>query len=220
MALSLAGIGESKAKFNNLGGAVGEKELPVVEGILNTYALNFISEVQSNINKKGLTSRGDMSELVFNVTYVNGQYQLEVGYDIGNPASKYYDFQNKGVAGVGKSISSPYAFKTIYPSREMMTSILLWLRQGKNTSRFETQKKGLSKLQTKRKKLSTMVDKSKDFKSLAYGISVGIKKKGIKQTRFFDDAITKVFGKGFIKEVSQALKADISLKIIQYGNNN
>ena len=65
-----------------------------------------------------------------------------------------------------------------------------------------------------------MVDKNKDFKSLAYAVSVGIKKKGIKQTRFFDDAITKVFGKGFIKQVSQALNADISLKIINYGDNN
>lgn len=220
MAVSLADIGQSKSKFVSLGGAVGEKELPIVEGILETYALQFIQEVQKNIEKKGLTSKGNMSDLTFNIEHVKGSYIISVGYDPSNPASKYYDYQNKGVAGVGKSIASPYSFKTLYPSRAMMTEILLWLRTAKNTSRFESQKKGLSKLQTKRKKLSSYVNKSQDLKGLAYGISRKIKRDGIKESNFFDSAITKVFGKGFIKEVSDTLKADITLKIIQNGNNN
>jgi hypothetical protein len=220
MALSLAGIGQSKSKFNQLGGNANEKELPIVEDFLAKSALEFIEEVQKNIQKKGLTSKGDMSDLVYSVTDSTSGYTVEIGYTPDNPASKYYDYQNKGVAGVGKSISSPYNFKTLYPSRAMMTDILLWLRTAKNTSRFEDQKKGLSKLQKKRKSLSKYVDKSSDLKSLAYAISVSIKKNGITQTHFFDDAITKVFGKGFIKKASEALKKDISIKIINYGNNN
>jgi hypothetical protein len=212
-------IGE-RSGFKSLGGNVDEKELPIVQGLLEKSALDFITQVQANINKKGLTSKGNMSDLVYNVTDNNGSYLIEVGYSPDNPASKYYDYQNKGVAGVGKSIASPYAFKTLYPSRAMMTSILLWLRTAKNLSRNESQKSGLSKLQKKRKSLSKAVDKNKELKSLAYAISVSIKRDGIDQTRFFDDAIVKVFGKGFIKKASEALKADISIKIINYGDNN
>lgn len=221
MAVSFADIGQSQSKFVGLGGNAQEEELLIVEGILETYALQFIQEVQKNIEKKGLTSKGNMSDLTFNIEHVKGSYIISVGYDPSNPASKYYDYQNKGVAGVGKSIASPYSFKTLYPSRAMMTEILLWLRTAKNISSFKPNTKpSISKLESKRKKLSSYVNKSQDLKGLAYGISRKIKRDGIKQSNFFDSAITKVFGKGFIKEVSAALKADITLKIIKNGNNN
>jgi hypothetical protein len=217
MALSLAGIGESRSGFNQRGGAVDEKELPIVQGLLEKSALDFITQVQANINKKGLTSKGNMSDLVYNVTDNNGSYLIEVGYSPDNPASKYYDYQNKGVAGVGKSIASPYAFKTLYPSRAMMTSILSWLNTAKTASSFKPNTKpSISKLERKRKALSKVPSRE----SIAYAISVSIKRDGIDQTRFFDDAIVKVFGKGFIKKASEALKADISIKIINYGDNN
>lgn len=217
MALSLAGIGESRSGFNQRGGAVDEKELPIVEDFLAKSALDFITQVQDNINKKGLTSKGNMSELVYNVTNNNSAYLIEVGYTQDNPASKYYDYQNKGVAGVGKSIASPYAFKTLYPSRAMMTSILSWLNTAKTASSFKPNTKpSISKLERKRKALSKVPSRE----SIAYAISVSIKRDGIDQTRFFDDAIVKVFGKGFIKKASEALKADISIKIINYGDNN
>jgi hypothetical protein len=158
-----------------------------------------------------------MSDLVYNVTDNNGSYLIEVGYSPDNPASKYYDYQNKGVAGVGKSIASPYAFKTLYPSRAMMTSILSWLNTAKTASSFKPNTKpSISKLERKRKALSKVPSRE----SIAYAISVSIKRDGIDQTRFFDDAIVKVFGKGFIKKASEALKADISIKIINYGDNN
>ena len=203
--------------FRTFGGNVDERELPIVEDFLAKSALDFISQVQDNINKKGLTSKGDMSELVYNVTNNNSAYLIEVGYSPENPASKYYDYQNKGVAGVGKSIASPYNFKTLYPSRAMMTSILSWLNTAKTASSFKPNTKpSISKLERKRKALS----KIQSRESIAYAISVSIKRDGIDQTRFFDDAIVKVFGKGFIKQASEALKADISIKIINYGDNN
>ena len=203
--------------FRTFGGNVDERELPIVEDFLAKSALDFISQVQDNINKKGLTSKGDMSELVYNVTNNNSAYLIEVGYSPENPASKYYDYQNKGVAGVGKSIASPYNFKTLYPSRAMMTSILSWLNTAKTASSFKPNTKpSISKLERKRKALS----KIQSRESIAYAISVSIKRNGIDQTRFFDDAIVKVFGKGFIKQASEALKADISIKIINYGDNN
>ena len=209
-------IGE-RSGFKTFGGNVDERELPIVEDFLAKSALEFITQVQNNINKKGLTSKGNMSELVYNVTNNNSAYLIEVGYTPDNPASKYYDYQNKGVAGVGKSIASPYAFKTLYPSRAMMTSILSWLNTAKTASSFKPNTKpSISKLERKRKALS----KIQSRESIAYAISVSIKRDGIDQTRFFDDAIVKVFGKGFMKQASEALKADISIKIINYGDNN
>lgn len=217
MALSLSGLGESRSRFNQLGGAIDEKELPIVEDFLAKSALEFISQVQANINKKGLTSKGNMSDLAYNVTNNDGSYLIEVGYTPDNPASKYYDYQNKGVAGVGKSIASPYNFRTLYPSRAMITSILSWLNTAKSASSFKPNTKpSISKLERKRKTLSKIPSRE----SIAYAISVSIKRDGIEQTRFFDDAIVKVFGKGFIKKASEALKADISIKIINYGDNN
>jgi hypothetical protein len=218
--VNLSDFGQDKSGFVSFGGNAAETELSKVEGILETYALAFIEEAQKNINNKGLTSKGNMSDLVFNIEQTKSGYTISVGYDQNNPASKYYDFQNKGVAGVGKTIASPYSFKSIYPSRKMVTEILLWLRTAKNASRFEDQKKGLSALQTKRKTLGEAVDQSKRLSSTAYAIATGIKKAGIKQSLFFDDAISKTFGKDFINKVSEALGADVTLKIVNYGDNN
>ena len=216
--VNLSDFGQDKSGFVSYGGNASETELPKVEGILETYALTFIEEAQKNINNKGLTSKGNMSDLVFNIEQTKSGYTISVGYDQSNPASKYYDFQNKGVAGVGKTIASPYSFKTIYPSRQMVTDIMSWLKTANISSRNESQKFGLSKLQTKRKSLSGV--KRKDMRSVAYGIATAIKKNGIKQSNFFDDAISKTFGKDFINKVSEALGADVILKIVNYGDNN
>ena len=216
--VNLSDFGQDKSGFVSFGGNADETELPKVEGILETYALAFIEEAQKNINNKGLTSKGNMSDLVFNIEQTKSGYTISVGYDQNNPASKYYDFQNKGVAGVGKTIASPYSFKTIYPSRQMVTDIMSWLKTANISSRNESQKFGLSKLQTKRKSLSGV--KRKDMRSVAYGIATAIKKNGIKQSNFFDDAISKTFGKDFINKVSEALGADVILKIVNYGDNN
>lgn len=216
--VNLSDFGQDKSGFVSFGGNATETELPKVEGILETYALAFIEEAQKNINNKGLTSKGNMSDLVFNIEQTKSGYTISVGYDQSNPAAKYYDFQNKGVAGVGKTIASPYSFKHIYPSRQMVTDIMSWLKTANISSRNESQKFGLSKLQTKRKSLSGV--KRKDMRSVAYGIATAIKKKGIKQSNFFDDAISKTFGKDFINKVSEALRADVILKIVNYGDNN
>lgn len=216
--VNLSDFGQDKSGFVSFGGNAAETELPKVEGILETYALAFIEEAQKNINNKGLTSKGNMSDLVFNIEQTKTGYTISVGYNQSNPASKYYDFQNKGVAGVGKTIASPYSFKSIYPSRQMVTDIMSWLKTANISSRNESQKFGLSKLQTKRKSLSGV--KRKDMRSVAYGIATAIKKNGIKQSNFFDDAISKTFGKDFINKVSEALAADVTLKIVNYGDNN
>jgi hypothetical protein len=205
-----------KDKFlQTAGGARQTNKLEVVEQILAAYANEFIGTAYENANKSGLTYKGAIgSDLSFKVTENGSSYEIAIGYPATSPAAEYYDFQNKGVAGVGKTVAgSPYSFKTMYPSRKMVTAIEEWVRFNGIANRAEDQTRNLSALQTKRKRLT-------DTKSTAYAISIGIKRKGIKQTLYFDNAITSTFNKDFVNVLSKALAADVSLKLIQTNGNN
>ena len=209
-----------KSKYLNTRGQ-SKQNLVVVNDILSLYAKDFIETAQKNLIESNAISTGELSSsLTFIVNEQRGNYNISIGYKKQSKGAKYYDFINKGVNGVENARNSPYSFKTKFPGRAMMTNILLWLRTAKNTSRAETQKTKLSKLQSKRKSLSQVVDKTKDLNAAAFAISTSIKKKGIKPTFFFDKAIEKTFGQDFIKTVSKALAADVSLQIIQYNGNN
>ena len=216
----MASINQAQVKFlkDNLLSKLGEdrgNELTVLEGILAQYANAFIGEAVRNINEKGSVSKGTMaSDLEFQVTRNGASYEISIGYPTTSPASEYYDFQNKGVNGTKRPQSSPYSFKTAYPSRKMVTEILEWMKTANISSRNEDQKQNLSKLQAKRK---SMAEAQEDA---AYGIAMSIKRKGITPTRFFDDAITATFNKDFINVLGKALAADVSLKIIPTNGNN
>lgn len=216
----MASITQAQVNFlkDNLLSKLGEDrgvKLDVLEGILAEYANAFIGEAVDNINKKGSVSKGTMaSDLEFQVTRNNQSYEIAIGYPTTSPASGYYDFQNKGVNGTKKPQSSPYSFKTAYPSRKMVSEIMEWLKTANVSSRNEDQQFNQSKLQAKRK---SMADAQEER---AYGIAMAIKRKGITPTRFFDDSITATFNKDFINVLGKALAADISLKIIPTNGNN
>lgn len=190
-------------------------KLDVLEGILADYANAFIGTAVDNINKKGSVSKGVMaSDLEFQVTRTGQSYEIAIGYPLTSPAAEYYDFQNKGVSGTKTKHPSPYSFKNAYPSRKMVSQILEWMKTANIQSRNEDQKFNQSKLQSKRQSMAEAQQ------ALAYGIAASIKRKGIKPTRFFDDAITSTFNNDFINVLGKALAADVSLKIIPNGNNN
>lgn len=208
--------------LNKLGSLRGDFDTPVLNDILTQYATAFLEQVVTNINKAGITYKGSLStELTFSTTKTQAGYEVDMGYPVRSKSAKYYDFQNKGVAGVGKRIASPYSFKTLAVGEKMQASIAEWLKSSGKSARLEDQKKGLSKLQKKRKAIFKSTQ-SNAGNSLAYIVARSIKRKGIKQTLYFDKAITKVFDKNFIKLASQALGADIKINIIKdsYGNNN
>lgn len=200
--------------LSKLGSERSNNKLPIVEQILADYAKEFIDTANANADKAGLTYKGTIqTDLTFRVTQNGRSYEIAIGYPLDSPAAEYYDFQNKGVAGVGKSIASPYSFKTMYPSRKMVSAIEEWVRFNGISNRAEDQTRNLSALQTKRKRLS-------NTQETAFAISMGIKRKGIKQTLYFDNAITSTFNKDFINVLSKALAADVSLKLIQTNGNN
>ena len=80
----------------------------------------------------------------------------------------------------------------------------------------------ITKRQAKRQSLSKMVSQANNQKSLAYAVAVNIKKKGLKKTGYFDNAIQYSFNEQFISSVSKIIGKEITLNIkaIQLNGNN
>ena len=181
---------------------IDPNDLPVADGILLYYGKLFNDQVAENLKISGSIASGKIGELaVPTIIKFGNQYGIALGYKSDNPASKYYDFVNKGVKGFGgkkakpKQVSadSPYAYKTPYANKKMATSILKWYRLGKAKANNESQK-------------------------LAYATASAIKRDGLKTTAYFDNAVKKVFDKQFFETMSKALGNDVRLKIIQTNN--
>jgi len=198
---------------------------PILEQILFQAGLDFNETIRKNLEKARAISTGALVDTgVPNVTENQGTFTLNIGYPLGSKQLEYYDFVNKGVAGVGgknakpKKNSGDYRFKSKFPNRRMAASIYSWLNRARKSVR--TDRVDLSGVQKKRRKLATTLDEATNKKRLAYAISTAIKRDGIKATYYFDRAITENFTKDFKDALSVALGGDIILQIRQYGNNN
>lgn len=182
-----------------------------VESVLYEWAGELIKDAQDNLNKTSSVASGKLSSTmkILPIKFAGSVYTLKISLE------EYYDFINKGVSGVESKINSPYSFKSKYPSKQMATQILKWLRQGTNKVRdSKPQKKTYGKLEKKNKGLSSMVNKTDSLKSLAYAVSTNIKKKGIKATHFLDKAVEKNYPE-LKKRIEKALKDDVTIVIRQ-----
>lgn len=192
--------------------------LPLIEQLLIQSAANFIIKVKENIEVLGISDTGALSDDISQgeLTKQGGTYSISLGYPQGSKAAKYYDFVNKGVKGVKSGTpNSPYSFKNLGVSRKFQASIFSWLRR--NNVKGDI---AITKRQAKRQSLSKMVSQASNQKSLAYAIAVGIKKKGLRKTGYFDNAVNSLFGDDFATAVGKILGQDIRIIIRQNGNNN
>lgn len=196
----------------------GLNELPSTKQIIILSAANFIEKVKENLQKQGKISSGNLEDGITQGDLIEDRNGMEIdlGYLESDPASKYYDYVNKGVTGYasGKP-NSPYGYKSLKVSKSMVKSLMLWYRKRGNAARREDQVKKLSATQRKNKRLKKQVDAAKDLKSLAYATAVSIKKKGIRKSAFFDNAVAFSFGKGFIDAVSRTVGQDIKVYLRQ-----
>jgi hypothetical protein len=210
---------ESLGKNFDLGGesSQGTLKLDAVEKVMFDAATKFISLAKQRINAKGKVDRGNLSDITVSAINKTGnKYALTIGYDKSNPASEYYDFQNKGVKGIKSGQpNSPYKFRTLSVSKNMVEAILQWYLRHKNYIRNEDQRKGLSPLQIKRKQISNVADPKVKLKQIAVNTAKNIKKKGIGRVGFFDDNLDSAFGQDFQLKLAQALGQDIALTITQ-----
>ena len=195
----------------------GSLKLNAVEKVMVYAARKFIDLAKQRITQKKKVDRGNLSDIsISNIVQNGNKYTLTIGYDDSNPASKYYDFQNKGVKGIksGKP-NSQYQFRTLKVSKGMVQAILEWYLRHKNYIKNEDQKKGLTGLQTKRKTIAKITDPKIRLRKLAKNTAKRIKERGIPRVGFFEDNKEKAFGEDFKAKLAQALGQDIVLTITQ-----
>lgn len=200
----------------------GEIRLDAVEQVMFDGADKFLKLAIARINAKKKVDTGNLSDIVISsIERKNGKYSLTIGYDKNNPASQYYDFQNKGVKGIkSKQPNSPYSFKTLSVSRKMVDAILQWYLRHRNYIRNEDQKKNLTSLQKKRKTISKISASQNKLRQIATNTAKSIKKRGLERIGFFDDNISIAFGEEFQKKLATALGQDVALTIKKTFNGN
>ena len=213
------------SRFKGQYDVVDTKKLPIVEQILAQSGLDFNESIRKNLEKAKAISTGALADVSApQVATTSNGYVLSVGYPEGSKQLEYYDFVNKGVAGVGgknakpKRNSGDYKFKSKFPNRKMAANIFSWLNRARKSVKAD--KVDLSGVQKKRRKLATALNESTNKKRLAYAISSAIKRDGIRATYYFDRAITENFTQDFKDALGVALGGDIIIQLSKNGNNN
>ena len=205
--------------LNSLGDRpMKEGDMPVIERLLKDFGGDFITNAQDNLRKNKSIASGDINDIRIDLTKFGTRYTLSLGYPKSEPASKYWDFVNKGVKGT-KNIkadgNTPYKFN---PAKKAIpiSAVQKWL--GYNKLKVTAVKKY--------KKLGVESKAIDSKKSLAYMVARSIHTKGIRSTHYFDNAKKETFGKNFYEVMEAALGKDIQIKIrqigkeIKNGNNN
>jgi len=193
-------------------------DMPVIEALLLKYGAEFQQEAIGNLNANKSIASGNIADIRFQVTKFGTTYTLSMGYPKNEPAAKYWDFVNQGVKGtknVKADGKTPYAFKS--NKKSIPISVVEgWLKYNKLKS---VAVKKYTKLGVESKAIDSK-------KSLAAAIAKSIHTKGLRSTRYFDNARDSVFGSAFEKVMSIALGFDVEIKIkqianeIKDGNNN
>lgn len=205
--------------LNSLGSQrLKEDELPVVEALLKQFGGEFIIAAQNNLKANNSIASGAIKDIRLKTTKFGNTYNLSLGYPKSEPASKYWDYINKGVKGtknIKADSKTPYKFN---PSKK---SIPISAAQGwLNYNKLKT----ISVKPYRKLGVETKAIDSK--KSLAYVIARSIHRKGIRSTHYFDNAAKETFGQNFYEVMTAALGKDIQIKIRQIGkelnngNNN
>ena len=203
-----------------------EYELAKLGGVdkyLLGAAKTFLDRAKDNIRKNNLIASGNLeSDLTFETEIGQDTYIINIGYPAQSKASEYYDYVNKGVRGyVSGSPNSTYKFKNPYPNRKMAANIFSWANKLRIRDKYDA---NVNKTQFGKKKagLTKMLSEAQNKKRLAYAIASSIKKKGIKKSRFFDDARDFAFGQEFVDGLAKIYGKQVSIviKSATNGNNN
>lgn len=210
---------EALGKDFNVGGIIKEEQIQLkgADKIISDAAFKFIKLAQQRINGRKKVDTGNLGNIVPSlVTHEKGNFSITIGYEKSNPASKYYDFQNKGVKGIKTNQpNSQYKFRTLSVSKKMVEAIMQWYLRHKNYIKLEDQKTKLTGLQKKRLRVAKLIDPKKKLRQIAKNTAENIKEKGIARVGFFDDNLEKAFGQEFLTKLAQALGQDIALTVTQ-----
>jgi len=213
--------------LNNLGAekTISNLKLTEVEAVMFEAANRFMMMAKKTIERKGKVDTGKMSDLkisqVIQTKY--GSYSIMIGYDKSNPASEYYDYQNKGVKGIkSNKPNSKYYYKESWVSKKMIEALMQWYLRHKSYIRSEDQRKNLTANQRKSLTVGKFADPKKRLYYVAKKTAERIKARGMPRVGFFDDNLDKVFNEAFRQKLAIAIGEDIVINIRQNfnGNNN
>lgn len=182
----------------------------LIEKAIIQFAVAFIDKARENLNRSGSVDTGKLSDGLTQgeIRKRGGTVELEVGYRSSDPASKYYDYVNKGVQGKDSGTpNSPYKFKTRTPATNgpMVKAIEGWVKRQGIVSSRETARTSVSATARKRKAVSEL----SPTRQTAWLIARSIKRKGLKQTGFFDNAVEQYFGDLFYQTMAEVVGADV-----------
>jgi len=210
---------ESLGKDFDVGGIIKEEQIQLkgADKVIADAAIKFIKLAKQRINGRKKVDTGNLGDIVpTQVAHDKGKFSIIIGYDKSNLASKYYDFQNKGVKGIkSNQPNSQYKFRTLSVSKKMVEAIMQWYLRHKNYIKNDDKRTKLIPLERKRKSIAKLIDPKKKLKQIAKSTAENIKERGIARVGFFDDNIDKAFGQEFLTKLAQALGQDIALTITQ-----
>jgi hypothetical protein len=198
---------------------VKPNDLPILERVLAIYGQAFNTRISKILDDEKITSSGKLanpSEPI--ITKFGNSYILSIGYEQGSEASKYYDYINKGVLGTTNEKADPNTPYKFDKAKKYVNigAVEKWLSYNKLKT---VAVKKYSKLGVEAKAIESK-------KSLAFVIARSIHRKGIASTKYFDRAVSQIFNKDFIADVSLAIGGDVQIQIKQIvnesknGNNN
>ena len=207
--------------------------LPLTQRLLIEAAAVFVQNARDNVQKpkngRNLISTGKLQDSIFaSPLRVQGS---NLAIDLGYKGAPYADFVNEGVRGIESSErapQSPYSFKAangLTPGPSMRKALEQWIKKNRakirNTPANVNYKKsrggsiaGAAATQSKRRALS----QGENIKTLAYAIGTNIRKKGLRRSGFFDDAIRDTFNQTFYDAVASVVGADLSVSIRKLNN--
>lgn len=186
-------------------GTLGNKdrgdEMPATARALVELAGFLIEKATDNLERKGNIASGETASSMKIVNLDLSSPSMSVEVEI----LKTYKFLDQGVKGVDSG-SGKYSFKTKYVNKKMMKSILKWLKRRSLSGKIKY--KAVSKNERKDKAINKTVNAVKNREALAYAVATNIKKKGIKKTLFFTNAV-KATQKESKKRFAEAFKIDL-----------
>ncbi len=145
-------------------------------GELFKLAGEFIELSQKNLKEDNSNASGSLS----NSFSISDPTQSGSVVSIDITMNLYGEFINSGVRGT-KSGSGKYAFKSSFPSREMVKALQKGINRAKKSTTNVSRTKSVSKNEIKNVKISDVAK--------AYGAGRNIKMYGIKATGFVDKSI-------------------------------
>jgi hypothetical protein len=162
----------------------------------------FAAAAKLNLQQRDQVSSGTLSDSIKPEVVELGANNIVDIY-----VADYYKFLDKGVKGYTGQGSGPYQFKNPFVGRKMVNEIQKWLkREGLGARNVKV---AVSSRENRRMQIGD----GSSSRSTAFAVARAIKKKGIKGSKFWTDAV-KTLEEQFANEVANALRIDVIEQIV------